>query len=229
MESPESSASNELEGVPDLEDLRVLVIADDPLARAGLAVLLSEQSGCTVVGRSSGQGDLPAQAAAHRPDVVLWDLGWERRPDLEASLEQVGELAEDGLPVVALLPDEAQSPEVWASGMRGLLLRDAGAEKLQAALQAVGQGLVVLDPSLVLGLSPVIEPGLDSLVEELTPRETEVLQLLADGLTNKAIAQRLGISDHTVKFHVNAILGKLGAQSRTEAVVRATRLGLLLL
>jgi DNA-binding NarL/FixJ family response regulator len=64
-------------------------------------------------------------------------------------------------------------------------------------------------------------------VEELTPRETEVLQLLADGLTNKAIAQRLGISDHTVKFHVNAVLGKLGAQSRTEAVVRATRLGLL--
>jgi two-component system nitrate/nitrite response regulator NarL len=130
---------------------------------------------------------------------------------------------------VALLPDEAQAPEVWASGVRGLLLRDAGAETLQAALQAIGQGLVVLDPSLALSPLPVLEPGLDSLVEELTPRETEVLQLLADGLTNKAIAQRLGISDHTVKFHVNAILGKLGAQSRTEAVVRATRLGLLLL
>jgi len=76
-------------------------------------------------------------------------------------------------------------------------------------------------------------PGRDSVhdfpVEELTPRETEVLQLMADGLTNKAIAQKLSISEHTVKFHVNAILGKLGVQSRTEAVVRATRLGLLLL
>ena len=75
------------------------------------------------------------------------------------------------------------------------------------------------------GPSPARDPA--DLVEELTPRETEVLQLLADGLTNKAIAQRLGISDHTVKFHVNAVLGKLGAQSRTEAVVRASRLGLL--
>ncbi len=229
MESPGSSVSNKLEDTPDLGDLRVLVVADDPLARAGLAVLLSEQPGCTVVGQVSCQEDLPTQVAVYRPDVVLWDLGWERPPDLEASLEQVGELAEDSLPIVALLPDEGQAPEIWSSGVRGLLLRDAGAEMLQAALQAVVQGLVVLDPSLVLGLSPVVEPGLDSLVEELTPRETEVLQLLADGLTNKAIAQRLGISDHTVKFHVNAILGKLGAQSRTEAVVRATRLGLLLL
>ena len=229
MELPRSSVSNELEDTADLEDLRVLVAADDPLACAGLAVLLSEQPGCTVVGQISGQGHLPTQAAVYRPDVVLWDLGWERTSDLETSLEQMGGLAEDGLPVVALLPDEAQAPEVWASGVRGLLLRDAGAETLQAALQAIGQGLVVLDPSLALSPLPVLEPGLDSLVEELTPRETEVLQLLADGLTNKAIAQRLGISDHTVKFHVNAILGKLGAQSRTEAVVRATRLGLLLL
>jgi two-component system nitrate/nitrite response regulator NarL len=229
MEPPGPSVSNEREGAPDLGDLRVLVVADDPLARAGLAVLLSEQPDCMVVGQVSGQGDLPAQAAVYRPDVVLWDLGWERTPDLVASLEQMGELAEDGLPVVALLPDEAQAPEARASGVRGLLLRDASAETLQAALQAARQGLVVLDPSLALSPFPVIEPGLEFLVEELTPRETEVLQLLADGLTNKAIAQRLGISDHTVKFHVNAILGKLGAQSRTEAVVRATRLGLLLL
>ena len=66
-------------------------------------------------------------------------------------------------------------------------------------------------------------------VEDLTPRELEVVQLLAEGLPNKAIAKRLGVSDHTIKFHVNAILGKLGAQSRTEAVVRATRLGLIVL
>ena len=229
MELPEPSVSNELEGAPDLENLRVLVVADDPLARAGLAVLLSEQPGCTVMGQVSGHEDIATQAAVYRPDVVLWDLGWERTPDLETSLEPIRALTDDGLAVVALLPDEAQAPEVWASGVRGLLLRDARAGILLAALQAAGEGLVVLDPSLALSPSPVLEPGLDSLVEELTPRETEVLQLLADGLTNKAIAQRLGISDHTVKFHVNAILGKLGAQSRTEAVVRATRLGLLLL
>ena len=86
-------------------------------------------------------------------------------------------------------------------------------------LPATGQ---VLQPA-----SP--EQANDTLVETLTPREIEVLQLLAEGMTNRAIAQRLEISEHTVKFHVNALMGKLHAQSRTDAVVRATRLGLLLL
>jgi DNA-binding NarL/FixJ family response regulator len=94
---------------------------------------------------------------------------------------------------------------------------------------AAAQGLVVLDPSLSNPALLARDPSSPSLVEELTPRELQVLELLAEGLPNKVIARRLGISDHTVKFHVNAVLGKLGAQSRTEAVVRATRLGLILL
>ena len=228
MEPMGPSASNEPADTQDLEDLRVLVVAGDPLARAGLAALLAGQPGCTLAGQVSSDDDLPTQAAVYRPGVVVWDLGWDPAPDLEASLAQIEGLAEEGLPVVALLPDEAQAPEAWSSGARGLLLRDAGVETLLAALQAVSQGLAVFDPSLALSPSPARDPSL-ALAEDLTPRETEVLQLLADGLTNKAIAQRLGISDHTVKFHVNAILGKLGAQSRTEAVVRATQLGLLLL
>ncbi len=95
----------------------------------------------------------------------------------------------------------------------------------------MGRSLVVLDGSFAgdLLLSAQPEASGDRPVEDLTPRELEVLQLLAEGLANKAIAQRLGVSDHTIKFHVNAILGKLGAQSRTEAVVRATRLGLIVL
>ena len=228
MEPIGPSASNEPPGTQDLEALRVLVVAGDPLARAGLAALLAEQPGCTLAGQVSGNDDLPSQAAVYRPDVVLCDLGWDPDPDLEDSLAQIEGLAEQGLPVVALLPDEAQAPEVWASGAHGLLLRDAGVERLLAALQAVGHGLAVFDPLLALSPSPSRDGSL-ALAEDLTPREMEVLQLLADGLTNKAIAQRLGISDHTVKFHVNAILGKLGAQSRTEAVVRATQRGLLLL
>jgi DNA-binding NarL/FixJ family response regulator len=228
MEPIGPSANSESQDTQDLEDLRLLVVAGDPLARAGLAALLAGQPGCTLAGQVSGDDDLPGQAAIYRPDAVLWDLGWDPDPDLEASLAQIEGLAEEGLPVVALLPDEGPASEVWASGARGLLLRDAGVEDLLAALQAVSRGLAVFDPSLALNPSPVRDPAL-SLAEDLTPRETEVLQLLADGLTNKAIAQRLGISDHTVKFHVNAILGKLGAQSRTEAVVRATQLGLLLL
>lgn len=101
---------------------------------------------------------------------------------------------------------------------------------MAASLEAVAQGLVVLDSGLATALFSASLPTLATLpLETITPREREVLQLLAEGLPNKAIAQRLGISEHTVKYHVNALLGKLDAQSRTEAVVRATRLGLILL
>jgi two-component system nitrate/nitrite response regulator NarL len=96
-------------------------------------------------------------------------------------------------------------------------------------LRAAAGGLIVLDPALAGAVLSARETSPDRLVEELTPRELEVLQLLAEGLPNKAIGLRLEISEHTVKFHVNAILGKLGAQSRTEAVVRASRLGLIIL
>jgi DNA-binding NarL/FixJ family response regulator len=133
------------------------------------------------------------------------------------------------LPVVALLADESLAAEAWLAGVRGLLTREADAEALVAALQAVVQGLAAIDPTLAAALLPTRERESEALVEPLTPREEEVLQLLADGLANRAIALQLGISEHTVKFHVNAILGKLGAQSRTEAVVRATRLGLIIL
>jgi two-component system nitrate/nitrite response regulator NarL len=206
-----------------MDEVRVLVVADDPLARAGLGALLASQPGCTLAGQVVPAGDLAEEVAVYRPDVLLWDLGWDPEPDL------LLDVAEADLPVVALLAEEALAAEAWQAGARGLLTREAGAEALVAALQAVVQGLAVIDPALAAALLPAREREAEALVEPLTPREEEVLQLLADGLANKAIALQLGISEHTVKFHVNAILGKLGAQSRTEAVVRATRLGLIIL
>ena len=213
-------------------ELRVLIVADDPLARAGLATLLTQQPGCTVVGQMAGQADVLDGLRLYQPDVVVWDLGWEPTPELAVSptaLEQLADVRDAGQPVVALLPDERYTALVWASGVRGLLPRDVDAATLALALPAVAQGLVVCDAELVSGLLPARHPQPMSPTEALTPREQEVLQLLAEGLPNKTIADRLHISEHTVKFHVNAILSKLGAQSRTEAVVRATRLGLLLL
>ena len=208
-----------------MDDLRLLIIADDPLTRAGLAALLTDQPGYLIVGQIAGDKEVTTNLAVYQPDVILWDLGW----DPDRALDQLAELTEQAWPIVALLPDESHTLEAWGLGLRGLLLRSAEVEKVLAALAAVGQGLVLLDPALVEALLPgaLIEP--DPLVEGLTPRELEVLQLLAEGLANKTIARQLEISDHTVKFHVNAILSKLGAQSRTEAVVRATRLGLILL
>ena len=216
-----------------MDDLRVLIVANDPLARAGLATLLANQPECTVVGQVAGEADLADEVAVYRPDVVVWDLGWDPTPALptlrRAGLERLADLGDGQLPIVALLSDETHAADTWTAGARGLLLRDTDAENLVAALLAVAQGLVVLDPDLAATVLPTRNQPPEPPVKELTPRELEVLQLLAEGLPNKAIAYRLGISQHTVKGHVNAILGKLRVQSRTEAVVRATRLWLITL
>jgi len=134
------------------------------------------------------------------------------------------------VPTVVLAPDASHASEAWAAGARGVLPRDVDGATLMGALVAVSRGLAVLDPERASGLfTPDSDESVSPALGELTPRETQVLGLIADGLPNKTIAVRLDISEHTVKFHVNAILGKLGAQSRTEAVTRATRMGLIIL
>src|SRR5690606_25177747 len=130
---------------------------------------------------------------------------------------------------VVLLPDETEAMDAWKAGARALLLRDAAPDRLATALSAAVQGLLVVDPVLARALLPMRERDTEPLPEALTARELEVLQLLADGLPNKTIALHLRISEHTVKFHVSSILTKLNVQSRTEAVIRATRLGLVIL
>jgi DNA-binding NarL/FixJ family response regulator len=205
--------------------LRTLVVADDPLARAGLATLLTDQSECTVVGQVPADADLETALEVYLPDVVVWDLGW----DPALSIERLADLAEDEPPIVALLADETFAADVWVAGARGILPREVPAQGLVAAVMAATQGFIVLDRALADALRPSRNLSPLPAAEELTPRELEVLHLLAEGLSNKAIAYQLDISEHTVKFHVNAIMGKLGAQSRTEAAVRAARMGLILL
>ena len=218
----------------NMADLRILVIADDALARAGLAALLAEQPGCSVVGRASGLDDLPALVEVYRPHVLLWDMSWQ--PD--SAIERLSVLIENTPPVAVLLRDEGRVAEVWATGARAILRRDADPGQVAAALCALMHGLGVVDSAFAAALArPVGLPTrkswddrhTDPLIDELTPRELAVLRLVAEGLPNKTIAVKLGISEHTVKFHINAIFGKLGVASRTEAVVRATRLGLIFL
>lgn len=199
----------------------MLVVSDDPLARTGLALLLRDGEGLTLTGQVGVDDDWPEPD----PDVLLWDLGF----DLRSGLERLRSLGPSAPPAVAIVADEVDAREALAAGARAVLPRDAGAESLTAAIRAAVQGLVVLDESFAASLLRDAPPPAPDLVESLTPREIEVLQLLSQGLPNKGIAQRLGISDHTVKFHVNAILGKLGAQSRGEAIVQAVRLGLVTL
>ncbi len=207
-----------------MTDLRILIVGDNPLARTGLAALLAGESGIAVVGQVAGDDDLPEDLDLYKPDILVWDLGWEP----SSALDHLADLKDSGPPVVALLTETAHAADAWNAGAVGLLPRDTDPDQLLAALDAVSQGLVVLDPQLAAAL-PRSEPPTQPPAETLTPRELEVLQLLAEGLPNKTIARQLSISEHTVKFHLNAIMSKLGAQSRTEAVVRATRLGLIIL
>jgi DNA-binding NarL/FixJ family response regulator len=207
--------------------LRLALVAEDPLARGALSRALSDQGGELLLVASGTQTELES-AAGEAPDVVLWDTGL-RLPEHDARVEP----PDLGAPVLALVADEAAGEVALTAGARGLLFRDVGPAPLVAALLAVARGLTVFDPGLsevraaprAATSSATNTPGPDS----LTPREREVLALLAEGLSNKAIADRLSISEHTAKFHVNAVLAKLGVQRRTEAVVRAARLGLVTL
>ena len=202
-----------------MPSLRVVVVGEDALARAGLRAL-AESAGLHVA------ADVPpAEAedvADDEADAAAWDVGTRGAVDGLRALAA-------RFPVVAVLWSDDQAGEALASGARAVLLRDRLDERLAPALAAAVAGLVTLDGGLaesVLRPRPASAPAL---AEPLTPREVEVVQLLAEGLTNRRIGERLGISEHTAKFHVNAILGKLGASSRSEAVAQAARLGLVLL
>ncbi|HET7010894.1 MAG TPA: response regulator transcription factor [Anaerolineales bacterium] len=156
-----------------------------------------------------------------RAQVLLWDVGLHS----DEALDALRRLTEGSPPVVALATDADQAAAARDAGAVSVLPRSSPADVLEVALLAAGVGLDVRDPSFEHETAPRRGPLEDG--EALTAREAEVLQLLAEGMANKAIALRLGIRETTVKFHVNSILAKLGAQSRTEAVARAARQGLI--
>ena len=199
-----------------LPDVKVLVVGDDPLARAGLVGLLAAEPGIDVTGQTSSMVDtLPGH------DVVAWDCGVRT----EGGFDRVRERASE-MPLVAMVSSEESVGDALLAGAWGVVPRGAEPARLAAALRAVAEGLLVMDPAFRASLvasRPSAGPDL------LSPRESEVLHLMAEGHPNKIIADRLHISEHTAKFHVNAIFARLGATSRTEAVVRAVRRGILAL
>lgn len=208
-------------------DLRVLVVADDLLARAGLTALLAAETGIDIVGQVAvdNESGLADALDVYRPDVMLLDLGMDGMDDPALIL------VEPALPVVVLIAEDDDLSDVLnalrSSGGYGLLYRESSGSQLATAIHAAAGGLTVFDPLLAAGIIPSVGQTPAQGRISLTPREAEVLQYLAAGMTNKAIASALKISPNTVKFHVNTILSKLDAQSRTEAVVRASQLGLI--
>jgi NarL family two-component system response regulator YdfI len=210
---------------------RVLIVAASPLVRAGLQNVLGSLR-FDVVGSVSNLESLSEQFIDAEPEAIVIEVTGESHEAVMDALV-ASELARES--AVIILTD--QPPPGWAAeavrgGARAILPSDISPDQLQAAIEAAIAGLVVIHPgevnSVVSASAPVPAPLAD-LPEPLTRREREVLQMLASGLGNKEIAARLSISEHTVKFHVASILGKLGASTRTEAVSLGIRRGLVLL
>ncbi|RLT26197.1 MAG: DNA-binding response regulator [Chloroflexi bacterium] len=189
--------------------LRVAVAAAYPAIRAGLIALLRD-AGHEVVERVPEHDGSDLDGLEDRVDVLVLDAGAEFEVDREVATVV---LAEPGTALV--IPEDAPG---------ALLRRDASATELDLAVRGVAAGLRVIDPAFATHEPPSGEAPTGA---PLTPREIEVLQLLASGMTNRGAALALGISEHTVKFHVGSVLAKLGTRSRTEAVSVAARLGLL--
>ncbi len=208
-------------------DPHLLVAADDLLARAGLAALLTE-GGCHVVARVSCE-QLADALEGLSPDVLVVDLGWAG----QGTITRLHEIDAD-LPLLLLARDDDEALAAALLAARqfpcfALLPRTSDAESIIAAVDALLAGLLALAPDFARLLAVRVPSEPVDAPNPLTARESEVLGLLAAGMTNRAIAQQLGITPHTVKYHVNAIMSKLDAQSRTEAVVRATQRGLIAL
>jgi len=211
--------------------IRVFIVAASPLARSGLQQLLThpevEVAG-SAVDLDSAAGLLSEPEA--EPDAIVVDASRESGSATIGS----SEIGSD-IPIVVLenANNGADASDLLRNGARAILPSGISASELVAALRAVTSGLIVLHPSIVAAIPHVAVSTSRSTPEEwiepLTKREKEVLQMLAAGLGNKEIAAKLNISDHTAKFHVGSILGKLGVSTRAEAVAMGIRRGLVLL
>jgi two-component system, NarL family, response regulator YdfI len=212
--------------------IRVLIVAASSISQSGLENLLRASASLQVVRGVSDFSQLSESVEELQPDVVVAEITGQDR----TLPEEILKLSEEAPVAIVLLVDDANTDrdlDALRNGIRAVLPRNMSPVGIVAAVEAVGVGLTVLLPE---GLDNLLRESTAShravsppLVEALTPRETEVLGMMVEGWGNKEISTRLGISEHTVKFHVASIMGKLNASSRTEAVTSGIRHGLIML
>lgn len=207
------------------------IAATSAIRRSGLEAIVRDEKSLRLSGSVLNLFSLQTRLEEINPHVVVADLtdSDPQFPSIVALLNQ------SGRSVVALIddPNSSWTARSLRAGIRAILPRESSAPDILAAIHAAYQGLVLLDPEVAeaFGNVPRFEgsQAIAGIPEQLTPREIEVLRLLAEGLGNKEISSRLGVSEHTAKFHISSILAKLGAASRTEAVTLGIRMGLVLL
>ncbi|MFE2041487.1 response regulator [Streptomyces sp. NPDC059477] len=216
------------ETVSEEPGVRVLVVDDQRLIREGIASLLRARPGVTVVGTAVDGRDAVARALELRPDVVLMDVRMPELDGVEAAAVLHARAPECRVVMLTTFDDEEYVVQALRAGASGYLLKDLPADRLAQAVRLAHAGVTQLDSSVVghltaaLPAAPQPPPAVS-----LSPRETDILRLLARGHTNREIATRLHLSEGTVKNHVSRILGRLSLRDRTQAALRARDLGLL--
>ncbi len=214
--------------------IRILLVDDQTMFRSGMRMLLSSQPDFEVIGEAADGEEALQKCASHKPDVVLMDL---RMPVLDgAAATRRLRAIQPNVRVIVLttFDEDAAIFDGLRAGAIGYLLKDAPTDKLYEAIRAAARGETVLQPSVAAKvvaqftrLSDQAPAWAQALAEPLSPRELEILRLLANGATNREIAAQLVLAEGTVKNHVTSILGKLGVTDRTSAALRAKELGLL--
>jgi DNA-binding NarL/FixJ family response regulator len=208
--------------------LRVIVADDQRVVREGLTLMLGLIDGIEPVGAAADGEEALAMVAAERPDVVLMDLRMPRVDGIEATRRLARTHPHVGVVALTTYADDETVVQALQAGARGYLTKDAGAEQIQSAVERVAAGEAAIDPAVQRQLLTAVQrgdsppgPEDDELPDGLTPREAEVLELIAAGLSNGEIATRLVVSGATVKSHVNHLFAKIGARDRAQAVAYA--------
>jgi DNA-binding NarL/FixJ family response regulator len=205
--------------------IRVLIVDDHPIVREGVAAVLEAEEDMSVSGAVGSAEELYGAIERDRPDVVLLDLALPGAGGLEA----IGRLrnSRSSPPVVIFSAHDEPDAMVSAvrAGARGYVVKGSPGEEIVAAIREVGAGGSYFRGAPASAIAEEVRRPREP--DGLTPREREVIRLVGDGLSNKQIAQRLGIAERTAKFHVRQIMSKLGADNRAQAVALATRRHLL--
>lgn len=212
--------------------IRVLIVDDHALFRRGLHLVLSEERDIAIVGEAEDGIDAVVLASECAPDVVLMDVRMPRRGGIEATRLITQSTPEVKVVMLTVSEEESDLLEAIRAGASGYLLKEVSIEEIAAAVRSVARGLTLISPSMATRLVRAYRELADGQFQRyehdfgspvLTPREISVLQLVANGMGNRAIAEQLCIAENTVKNHIRNILEKLHVHSRTEAVLYAVR------
>jgi DNA-binding NarL/FixJ family response regulator len=211
----------------ETDPVRVVLADDQRVVREGLEMLLGLLPGIEVVGSAADGEEAVRLAVARAADVVLMDLRMPRMDGIEATRRLADARPASRVIALTTYADEPTVLSALRAGARGYLTKDAGAEEIARAIAAVARGEAALDHAVQHHvIDAVAQAEAAALPDGLTPREAEVLSLIAEGLTNQEIAERLVVSPATVKSHVNRVFSKIGVRDRAQAVAYAYRSGL---